>query len=192
MDGVQRARVMGVWRRTSADPEVVGRLCRAALERAEQVRQASLDAPLDAVPEEVEMEGLAESVSPRTSDVPSLLPTLEEEQDDGEGANEALERLRALVMEEPDFDPKCTCAAKCRCIYGVSERRISRPAAAELTIRAEAAGLPPTSRKMSGLELGWYDKNMSKGKMPEGKRDSTRPKENEMPMGSEKPSADGL
>ena len=179
---------MGVWRRTSADPEVVGRLCRAALERAEEVRR------FDAVPEE--MEGLTESVSPRTRDAPPLLPTLEEEQDDGEGANDALEQLRALVMEGPDFDPKCTCAAKCHCIYGVSERRIARPAAAELTIRAEAAGLPPTSRKMSGLELGWYDKNKkpmsSKGKMPEAKRDSTRPKENEMPIGSDQPSPDGL
>ena len=188
VDGVQTARVMGVWRRTSADPEVVGRLCRAALERAEQVRRFSGDMPLDGVSEEMEMEGLTESISPRTRDAVPLLPTHEEEQDDRDGANDALEQLRALVMEEPDFDPKCTCAAKCHCIYGVSERRISRPAAAELTIRAEAAGLPPTSQKMSSLELGWYDK----GKMPEGKRDSTRPKENEMPMGSDKPSPDGL
>ena len=179
---------MGVWRRTSADPEEVGRLCRAALERAEEVRRSSRDGSLDAVPEEVEMKGLTESVSPRTRDAVPLLPTLEEEQGHGDGTNDALQQLRALVMEEPDFDPKCTCAAKCHCIYGVSERRIARPAAAALTIRAEAAGLPPTSRKMSGLELGWYDK----GKMPEGKRDSTRPKENEMPMASDEPSADGL
>jgi hypothetical protein len=220
VDGIKRARVLGVWRRTSADPEVVGRLCRAALERAEQVRQSSSETPLDTVQEE--MEGLTESISPRTRALPPL-PEDEGEQEDGvevenverehgtveerlddflakgtEKKEEMLEQLRALAMEAPTFDPKCTCAAKCHCIYGASDRRISRPAASALTIRAEAAGLPPTdgtsptSQNTScepRLDLGWYDrKPTSKGKMPEGKRDSTRPKENELPAGSDEPS----
>lgn len=215
VDGVRGAgQVMGVWRRTSADPEVVDRLCRTALERAGgstgSISRRSHALPL--LPEEEgeeELEGgvelgnvqelqeLTESISPRTivtGDALQPLPMHEEEHEGGEGMNDALQQLRALAMEEPDFDPKCTCAAKCHCIYGVPQRRISRPAAAALTIRAGAAGMAPTdglsptstseasptAQSMPGepgIDLRWYDKKPTsiKWKMPEGKRDSIRP-----------------
>ena len=211
VDGVKRARVMGVWRRTSADPEVVGRLCRAALERAEESNDAGLQMFRG------EMVGLTATVSPPTRGVP-LLPTPEEDVEMEDVAiengvveerfdafvakelgrkHDMLKQLRAMAMEGPTFDtfdPMCTCAAKCHCIYGASERRISRPAANGLTIRAGAAGLAPTDglSPASGpneRSLGWYDRKVSfKGKMPEGKRDSIRPKGDDMAKGSDETS----
>ena len=210
VDGVKRARVMGVWRRTSADPEVVGRLRRAALERAEES-----DTRLQIF--RGELAGLTATVSPPTKGVP-LLPTPEEDVEMEDVAiengvveerfdafvakelgtkHDMLKQLRAMAMEEPTFDtfdPMCTCAAKCHCIYGASESRISRPAANGLTIRAGAAGLAPTDSlsPASGpneRSLGWYDRKVSfKGKMPEGKRDSIRPREYDVPKGSDETS----
>jgi hypothetical protein len=104
--------------------------------------------------------------------------------------DESLQALQRLGLEGPTVEARCTCEAKCHCIYGSTGR--AGETAAAVTARPGMAGLPPTndgefdaSRDIlskARLDLGWLDKkHSSRAKMPEGKRDSIRPDENASP-----------
>ena len=93
--------------------------------------------------------------------------------------DESLQALEQLVLG------RCTCKAKCHCIYGSTVHRASSSADG-ITARQRVAGLPPTNNEIQGLprdmfrearlDLEWFDKkHATQGKMPEGKMDSIRP-----------------